>query len=129
MSRLSRQVHLGVRHLSRIHDQFSLLFLIISRQLWIYRCGEPSLTRSRVCGFEFLLDIASAAFPRSESHRTHEHILLSLFLRLPQPGGPGSCIYFPLEQSSPVIPPAFDLLHIQKIVTPTHSTYICHPND
>jgi hypothetical protein len=29
---------------------------------------------------------------------------LSLFLRLPQPGGPGSCIYFTQEQSSTVIP-------------------------
>jgi hypothetical protein len=28
---------------------------------------------------------------------------LSLFLRLPQPGGQGSCIYFPQEQGSPVI--------------------------
>jgi hypothetical protein len=31
----------------------------------------------------FLLDIASAAFLSSESHRTYKHILLSLFLRLP----------------------------------------------
>jgi hypothetical protein len=37
-----------------------------------------------------------AAFLRSESHGIYEHILLSVFLRLPQPGGPGSCIYFPL---------------------------------
>jgi hypothetical protein len=29
-----------------------------------------------------------------------EHSLLSLFLRLPQPGGPSSCIYFPQEQGS-----------------------------
>jgi hypothetical protein len=54
--------------------------------------------------FEFLLGIASAAFLRSESHRTHDHSLLSLFLRLPQPGGPDSSIYFPQEQGSPVIP-------------------------
>jgi hypothetical protein len=32
------------------------------------------------------------------------HILLS-HLRLPQPGGPGSCIYVLQEQGSPVIPP------------------------
>jgi hypothetical protein len=55
-----------------------------------------------VCSFQFLLDIASAASLRSESHRTQEHILLSLCLRLPQPGGSGSCIYFPQEQGSPV---------------------------
>jgi hypothetical protein len=36
----------------------------------------------------------------------NEHILLSPFLRLPQPGGPGSCIYFPQEQGSQVIPPS-----------------------
>jgi hypothetical protein len=46
----------------------------------------------------------STAFLRSESHGTHEHILLSLFLRLPQPGGPISCIYFPQEQGSSIIP-------------------------
>jgi hypothetical protein len=37
--------------------------------------------------FSFLPGIASAAFLRSESHCTHEHSLLSPFLRLPQPGG------------------------------------------
>jgi hypothetical protein len=61
---------------------FLCLSFIIFRQL-------------RVCSFQFFLGIASAAFLRSESHGTHEHILLSLFLRLPQPGSPGSCIYFP----------------------------------
>jgi hypothetical protein len=39
----------------------------------------------------------------SESRRTHNHTLLS-HLRLPQPGGPGSCIYIPQEQGGPVIP-------------------------
>jgi hypothetical protein len=29
---------------------------------------------------------------------------LSLFLRLPQPGGPGFHIYFLQEQGSPIIP-------------------------
>jgi hypothetical protein len=68
-------------------------------------CGAPSLTRSRVCTFQFLPDNTSAAFLRSESHGTHEHILFSPFLRLSQPGGPGYCIYFFQEQGSPVIPP------------------------
>jgi hypothetical protein len=40
-----------------------------------------------------------------KSGRTHDHILLS-HLRLPQPGGPGLCIYIPQEQGGPVIPPA-----------------------
>jgi hypothetical protein len=71
---------------------FLLLSLIIFRQLRICWCGAPSVTRSRICSFEFLLGIASANFLRSEFHGTHEHILLSLFFRLSQPGGPGSCI-------------------------------------
>jgi hypothetical protein len=87
-----------------------LLSLITFRQLRVCWCGAPSLTRSRVCTFQFLLDIASAAFLRSESHGTHEHISLSLFLRLLQARGPGSCIYFPQEQGSPVIPPAIGLI-------------------
>jgi hypothetical protein len=36
--------------------------------------------RSRVYSFQFLLGMASAAFLRSETHGTHEHILLSQFL-------------------------------------------------
>jgi hypothetical protein len=80
---------------------FRLLSLIIFRQLRVCWCGAPSLTRSRICSFQFLQDIASAAFLKSESH---EHVLLYLFLRLPQPREPGSCIYFPQEQGSPVIP-------------------------
>jgi hypothetical protein len=40
---------------------------------------------------------------RFESSGTRDHILLSQCLRLPQPGGPGSFIYFPQEQGSPVL--------------------------
>jgi hypothetical protein len=65
------------------------------RQLRICWCGAPSLTRSQVCSFQFLLDIANAAFLRSEFHGTHERMLLSLLFRLPLPGVPGFCIYFP----------------------------------
>jgi hypothetical protein len=39
-------------------------------------CGAPSLTRSRVCSFQFLLGIASAVFFRSEAHGTHELTML-----------------------------------------------------
>jgi hypothetical protein len=39
-----------------------------------------------------------------ESLRTRNLTLLS-YLRLPQPGGPGFCIYIPQEQGGPVIPP------------------------
>jgi hypothetical protein len=71
---------------------FSLNSLIIFRQLRVCWCGAPSLTRSRVCSFQFLPGIARVAFLGSDSHGTHDHILLSLFLNLPQPGGPGSSI-------------------------------------
>jgi hypothetical protein len=51
--------------------------------------------RGRVCSFQLLLDLASAVFLGSESRWTHDHILLSQILSLPQPGGAGSCIYSP----------------------------------
>jgi hypothetical protein len=75
-------------------------FFLQFRVCW---CGTPSLTRSGVSIFQFLQGIANAAFLRSESHGTREHSLLSLFLRLTQPGGPGSCIYFHQKQGSPII--------------------------
>jgi hypothetical protein len=50
---------------------FSILCLIVFRQLRVCWCGAPSLTRSLVCNFQFLLGIANAAFLRSESHGTH----------------------------------------------------------
>jgi hypothetical protein len=40
---------------------FLYLSLIIFRQLRVCWCGAPSLTRSRVCTFQFLADIASVA--------------------------------------------------------------------
>jgi hypothetical protein len=58
-----------------------------------------------VSSFQFLLVIASAAFLRSESHVTHEHILLSLLLRLPQGGGPGPGIYIPPKTGWPIYKP------------------------
>jgi hypothetical protein len=81
------------------------LFDYFLRQLQVCWCGAPYLTRSQVCTFQFLPGIASAAFLRSESYGTHKHSLLSQFLRLAQPGRPGSCFYFRQEQGSPVIPP------------------------
>jgi hypothetical protein len=84
---------------------FPLLSLITFRQLRVCWCRSPSLTRSRVCSFQFLLSIASSAFLRFEFHGTQQHILLPLFLRIPQAGGPGSCIYFPQEHGSPVTLP------------------------
>jgi hypothetical protein len=39
------------------------------------RCGEPSLTRGRVCGLQLLLVLVSAISLESESRGTHDHIL------------------------------------------------------
>jgi hypothetical protein len=57
----------------------------------------------------------SPIFLRSEFHGTHKYVLLSIFLRLPQPGGPGSCIYFLWEQGSPVISPGIEAALLQII--------------
>jgi hypothetical protein len=92
-------------YLGRATNFFRLLSFINFRQFRVCLYWAPSLARSWVCSFQFLLDITSTAFPRSESHGTYEHVLLSQFLRLPQPGGLSSCTYLPLEQGSPVTPP------------------------
>jgi hypothetical protein len=69
-------------------------------------CVAPSLTRGWVCNLrvQLFLVLARAVTLGSKSRRTHDHILLS-HLRLPQPGGPGLCIYIPQEQGGSVIPP------------------------
>jgi hypothetical protein len=93
---VSRRVCRGVRHPSGTRDK--IFFFIIFRQLPVCWCGEPSLMRGRVCCFQLLLGIASAAFLGAESHWTHQQNLLFLFMRVPKPGGPSSCIYFSQEQ-------------------------------
>jgi hypothetical protein len=61
--------------------------------------------RGRVCNLQLLLELASAVPLGSGLRGTQDHILLSQFLGLPQPGGPGPRIYIPQEQGGPVIPP------------------------
>jgi hypothetical protein len=77
----------------RAHDIFSL-----------DNCGcyfmAPSLTRGRICNLLLLLGLTSAVPLRSESRGTQDHILLSQFLKLPQPGGPGPHSYIPQELQS-----------------------------
>jgi hypothetical protein len=70
---------------------FLLLPLIIFRQLRVCWCEASSLTRSLVCSLQLLQGIAGAAFLRSQSHGTHEHILMP-----------------PQERGSPVIPPSIE---------------------
>jgi hypothetical protein len=66
---------------------------------------EPYLTSGRVCNLLLLLFLASAVPYGSQSLLTQDHILLSQFLRLPQPGRPGLRIYIPQEKGGPDIPP------------------------
>jgi hypothetical protein len=63
-----------------------------------------TLTRGWTCRLKLLLAFASAVILRSETRRTHDHILLSQ-IRVLQLGGPGPRIYIPQEQGGPVIPP------------------------
>jgi hypothetical protein len=65
----------------------------------------PSLTRGRIYNLLLLLVLANAVQLGLESRGTQDQILLSPFLRLPQPGGPGPRIYIPQEHCCPVIPP------------------------
>jgi hypothetical protein len=63
------------------------------------------LTRGWVRRLRLLLVPASAVILGSESYGTHDHILMSHDLILPQPGRPGPRIYIPQEEGGPVIPP------------------------
>jgi hypothetical protein len=91
-------------HPSGTHDQFLFLLEIFFRQLRVCYFVEPSWTRGRVCNLLLLLILARAVPLGSKSRGTQDHILLSQFLRLSHPGGPGSRIYIPQEQSGPDIP-------------------------
>jgi hypothetical protein len=68
--------------------------------------------RGQVCNLLLLLGLASAVPLRSESHLTQDHTLLTQFLRLPQPVGPGPRIYIPQEQGGPVISPGTGSLSV-----------------
>jgi hypothetical protein len=69
------------------------LISVIVIQLCVYWCGAPFLMRGQVRHLQLLLALASAVVLKSESYRTHDHILLSLESRLHQPRGSGPCIY------------------------------------
>jgi hypothetical protein len=101
----SQPALLGVMHPSGTRDQFFFLLEIFFRQLRVCYFVAPSLTRGRVRNLLLLLVFASVVPLGSESRGTHDSILLSQFLRLPQPGGPGPRIYIPQKQGCPDIPP------------------------
>jgi hypothetical protein len=67
------QLGIGVRCPSGARDQMC----VIVTQLWVCRCAALCLTRGLVCSLQLLLGLASAVILGAESHRTHDHILLS----------------------------------------------------
>jgi hypothetical protein len=76
------------------------------KQLRVCYFVAPFPTRGRVCNLLLLLDLVSAVPLWLESRGTQNHILLSQFLRLPQPGGPGPRIYIPQVQVAQIYPRA-----------------------
>jgi hypothetical protein len=94
-------VSLRVRHPSGTRDQFFFLLDIFFRQLRVCYFIAHSLTKGRACNLLLLLVLASAVPLWSDSRETEDHILLSQFLRLTQPGGTGPRI--PQEQVGPDI--------------------------
>jgi hypothetical protein len=102
---VSQPVRLGVRHPSGIRDQFFFLLEIFFRQLRVCYFAASSLTRGRVCNLLLLLVLTSSVPLWYESRENQDHNLLSQFLRLTQPEGPGPRMYILQEQGGVVIPP------------------------
>jgi hypothetical protein len=97
---VSWPVCLGVRHISGAHAQvFYFHRTVTDFLMW----GALSDER-RVC-VQLMLGLASVVILGSESRRTYDQILLSQIWDF-QPEGPGCCIYFPQEDSSPALPPS-----------------------
>jgi hypothetical protein len=111
-------------HPSGTCHQFFFLFEIFFRQLWVCYFVVPSLTRGRVCNLLLLLVLASAVPLGPESCGTQDHmlVLLSQFLRLPQPGGPGPHIYIPRNRVAQIYPRALGSLSVASY----DSQDICH---
>jgi hypothetical protein len=104
---------LSVRHPAGTPDQFFSLLKLFLDSYEFDNVVRPLWWEVGVCSFQLKLGIASADSLGSESRMTNDNILLPQFLRLPQPVEPGSCIYFPQEEGSPVIPPGVKLSQIK----------------
>jgi hypothetical protein len=97
---VSRPVCLGVVHTSGAQEQ---IFVTV-RQLRVCCCGEPSLTRGRVCRLQLLLPLASTVIFRSESCGDHYHILLSLIRDSSNLQGQAAVFIFPRKGRPSYIP-------------------------
>jgi hypothetical protein len=88
---------------------FSILSLIIFLDSFRFvDVGRPLWREVGSVVFSFFR--ASPAQPFSDLSPTGlMSIVYCLYFWYPQPGGPGSCIYFAQEQGSPVIPPCIGL--------------------
>jgi hypothetical protein len=84
------------------HNQFFFLLEISFRQLRLCCFVAPSLTRGRVCNllYNCFWALPELSLLGRSPAELNGHILLS-HLRLPQPGGPGPCIYIPHKQGGP----------------------------
>jgi hypothetical protein len=107
---VSRPVCLDVRRPSGTRDQFFFLIEISFRQLRVCYFVAPSLTRGRVCNLLYNYFWALPEQSLSGRSPAEPRPYFTAHLRLPQPGGPGSRIYIPLEQDGPVIPPGTGFL-------------------
>jgi hypothetical protein len=92
---VNRSVRLGVRHPFGTRDQFLFLFEIFFRELRVCYFVMTSLTRGQV-----------SVSLGSQSRRTQGQILLSQFLRLPQPWGSGPRILSRRNRAAQLYPRA-----------------------
>jgi hypothetical protein len=98
-----QSVCLGIEHPCETCDQILLpIGMLLSEICGLVSVGHP-LWR------EDGSTIYSVITQWFESRRTRNHTLLS-YLRLPQPGGPGSRTYILQVQGGPVIPPGTEFL-------------------
>jgi hypothetical protein len=95
---VSRPVCLRTKHPSGGQDHI----LVTVRQLRVFWCGAPSLTRGRVCRLQLLLAFASAVILGTESHGTRDYILLPQIWDYPNLEGQVS-VFIPQKQGGPFI--------------------------
>jgi hypothetical protein len=83
-----------------------------TQDLRICWCWEPSLTRGWVCRLQLLLVLASAVILGSESHGTHDHILLSEIRDSPNLEGQVPLFICPRNRVAQLYPQALGSLSV-----------------